>query len=147
MKKFFWISLLFIFLTPLAEAGKATPFQGWYEILSIQDRAEKKEYFLLVADTLGNIWARFGEGPLPPDLEKYRHEPSILTGFTNRGFTLLNLERSALITENFLIVSGEGEDRLELARRPDGKFDMGTRQGKRISLYLLAPPKQIPDYN
>lgn len=135
---------LSFFGTPSAWAGRAEPFKGIYDILSQQDRSTTQPIFLLDNDTLGNIWAKYAEGPLPADLEQYRNEPSIIAGFNNRDLLFFGLERGALIADGFLALQGGDGEQLELSRRPDGQYDMAVKEKGRITLYLLAAPRALP---
>jgi hypothetical protein len=135
-----------LFFSPSAQAQKADAFEGLYEIVSRTDRpvaSMSPEYFLLDADTLGNIWAKYAEGPLPADLEKYREEPSILAGFTNRPLIFLTLERTALVTPSYIALDGGQGERLELRKRPDGA-DLGVLEKNVVSIYSLNPAQPIP---
>lgn len=149
MKNIFMLISCFL-LSPIfsgaAEASKATPFKGWYEVLSRRDVAiEQKDYLLVDVDTLEVLWHRFSDSPFPPDLESYRKEPSILAAFTDRPLYFFVLERSALIGNEYLSLQGAGGDQLELRKRQDGRFDLAVRDNARISVYLLAPPKAAPE--
>lgn len=126
-----------------AWANRAEPFEGIYQIISQTDRSAAPPVFLLDADTLGNLWGRYAEGPLPADLEPYRQEPSIIAGFNNRDLIFFGLERGALIMDGFLAMDGGPGERLELRRRPDGQYDMGVSENGRVSVYLLAAPVPI----
>lgn len=133
-----------IFLSQEAFAFKSSHFKGWYEVLSRKDLSSKS-YVLVDVDTLEILWGRYGEGPLPPDLEQYRNEPSILAGFTDRTLIFFLLERGALVSETYLALQGGGGDKFELKKRPDGKFDLGVRDKGHISLYLLDSPRESPE--
>jgi hypothetical protein len=151
MKK--WIlSLIVAFTLALsisteAQANRAAPFKGIYDIISQQDRAATQPIFLVDADTLGGIWAKYADGPLPADLEQYRHEPSIIAGFNNRDTLFFGLERGALILDGFMAMEGGDGDRLELSRRSDGQYDMAVKEKGRVTLYLLAAPRALPESN
>lgn len=130
-----------------AIAQKADAFEGVYEIISRTDRPAgsfSPEYFLLDADTLGNIWARYADGPLPADLEKYRNEPSILAGFTNRPLIFLTFERSALVTPNYIALDGGDGERLELRSRGAQGADLGVLEKGVVSIYDLGPQQPLP---
>lgn len=126
-----------------AWAGRAEPFKGIYNIVWQQDRTATQPIFLLDNDTLGNIWAKYAEGPLPADLEQYRNEQSIIAGFNNRDLLFFGLERGALIADGFIALQGGDGEQLELARRPDGQYDMAVKERGRITLYLLAAPRPL----
>jgi hypothetical protein len=129
----------------LALGAKADPFKGKYQIVSEHDKsAADADYFLLDADTLGAIWAKYADTPLPPDLEKYRSEPSIIAGFTNRDLIFLTLEKGALIVNGYLSIEGGNGERLEIKKRPDGQSDMAVKEGNRVTLYVLSAPEPIP---
>lgn len=147
-----FLALALMALLPMqAFAGRAAHFKGWYEILVQGNQPLTKQYFLLDNDTLGVIWAKYAEGPLPADLEKYREEPTILAGFTNRSMIYFGLERGALIADNYLAMPGGEGEKLELRRRPDGTFDMITievrPEGTLRTLYHLAAPRETPESN
>jgi hypothetical protein len=150
MKKFFLICLLavtyFFGASYSAQAQNGDPFEGIYELLSREDRPapNSPEYFLLDADTIGNIWAKYAEGPLPADLEKYRNEPGLLAGFTNRSLLFFTLERAALITPNFIAFDGGDGEKLELRKRADGKSDLAVLEKGVISVYLLGAQQALP---
>ncbi len=135
-----------LFFSTFAQAQKADAFEGIYEIVSRTDRpagANSPEYFLLDADTLGNIWSKYAEGPLPADLEQYRNEPSILAGFTNRPLIFLTLERAALVTPTYIALDGGQGERMELRKRADGA-DLGVLEKNVVSIYSLNPAQPIP---
>ena len=152
MNKFFTViaTMMVLVSSSNAFAYKSSVFKGWYEILSQTNSAEdvnvppKKEYMLIDVDTLGNIWAKYGSGPLPKDLEQYRQEPSILAGFTNQNLLFLNLEKSALIADGYLSLAGTNGNALELQKKGNGQFDMATRDNGHVSRYLLSGPTEHP---
>ena len=145
MKKWTLLALaLSVFIPSQVWAGRAEPFKGIYDILSQHDRSATQAIFLLDNDTLGNIWAKYAEGPLPADLEQYRNEPSIIAGFNNRDLLFFGLERGALIADGFLALQGGDGEQLELNRRADGQYDMAVKEKGRITLYLLAAPRALP---
>jgi hypothetical protein len=141
------ICFLFLLLPSLqAFAFDSSHFKGWYEVLSRRDLSPStKQYLLVDVDRLEVLWARYVDAPFPPDLEQYRSEPSILAAFTERDLSFFLLERSALISNDYLAFSGANGDRFELKRRADGKFDLGVRDKDRVSIYLLAAPRQTPE--
>lgn len=150
MKKISFLFLICIciqFFSNQAHAQKADAFEGVFEIISRTDRPVSNfspEYFLLDADTLGNIWARYAEGPLPADLEKYRNEPSILAGFTNRPLIFLTLERAALVTPNYIAFEGGEGERLELRLKGAQGADLGVLEKGVVSIYSLGPQQPLP---
>lgn len=146
----FWKVFLaaFICLLPIsALAGKSAPFKGVYPIISATEKTLDAPFFLFDNDTLGVIWGKYADGPLPADLEKYREEQTILAGFSNRSLLFLALERGALVTPNYLAVEGGEGEKLEMRRRPDGKMDMATKEAGRTTIYLLDAPGPVPDSN
>ena len=148
MKKL--LASLFLTLALLLPANswalQASGFKGVYDILSQQNTTlAPLPFFLFDNDTVGNIWAKYGEGDLPADLERLRHEPAILAGFSNRSTLFFTLEKAAVIADNFISVPGGNGEQLELRRRPDGQFDMAVGENNRVSLYLLAAPRPLPD--
>jgi hypothetical protein len=146
MKKWILLALSFSVLVPSqVRAGRAAPFKGIYDILSQQDRSATQAIFLLDNDTLGSIWAKYAEGPLPADLEQYRNEQAIIAGFNNRDLLFFGLEKGALIADGFLALQGGDGERLELNRRSDGQYDMAVKEKGRITIYLLAAPRALPE--
>jgi len=134
-----------IFAPAAALANRAAPFKGLYEIQTESGRPlDHEAYFLLDAATLGEIWAKYASTPLPADLEPYRHEPSIIAGFTDRDVIFLVLERGALIGAGYLAFQNGDGEKLELRRRPDGRFDMAVSAGGPATFFLLSAPQQIP---
>lgn len=139
------LAALLIFPVLSAEASPAQKFKGYYEVLSRRDLTPLEKHYVLVdADLLENIWSRWGEGPLPADLEPYRHEPAIFAAFTDRPLYFFLLERGAIVSDNYMAFSGGATDRFELKRRSDGNFDLGVRDNGNVSLYLLSPPREAP---
>lgn len=145
MKRFSIFCLSFFFFLPLSSfANKADAFKGWYQIMS-QSQSRKpipKEYFLLDADSLQNLWHKYSSQDFPPDWNDLKEEPSILAAFTNRDFLILTLTKNALISDTFLQIAG-GDRLLEMRRRPDGTFDMATKENQSVSRYLLAVPEPV----
>jgi hypothetical protein len=125
-------------------AGRADPFRGIYDILSETNMQDGQPFFLLDADTLGALWGRYGNGPLPADLEHLRNEPSIIAGFNNRELLFFGLEKGALIGNGYIALQGGDGEQLELRHRPDGKFDMATKEKGVVTVYLLAAPRPLP---
>jgi hypothetical protein len=97
----------------------------------------RRDYMIVDVDTLGGIWEKHSNRPLPPDLEPYREEPSILVTFTDRDTQFLTFERSAMIGATFLAISGSDNDRMELSKRADGGYDLGIREKNAVTLYNL----------
>jgi hypothetical protein len=131
-------------------AQRAVAFKGWYEILRSGPTPQesllpqRKEYFLLDADTLGVIWARYARDPLPADLEHLRNEPTVIAGFTDRDTLFLTLEANALVGDNFLALSG-AEKRLELARAPGGASSDLAVSDKGLTFFKLGPARAEPE--
>jgi hypothetical protein len=136
-----------ILLPAGAFAGKAAAFKGVYPIISETEKALDAPFFLLDNDTLGVIWSKYAEGPLPADLEIYRNEQSILAGFSNRPIIFFGLERGAMVLPNYLSMEGGEGEKLEMRRRADGKMDMAVKEGRRITIYLLDTPSPVPNSN
>lgn len=127
-------------------AAGAAQFKGWYKVISRTDVSIQSDQYLMVdVDTLANIWAKYADGPLPPDLEKYREESTVLAAFTDRKLYFLGFEKAFLVGNDYIAMDGNDGDRLELKRRPDQKYDMGVRDGGKVSLYLLNTPQEEPD--
>ena len=126
-----------------AFAFQAEHFRGWYEILGSSNKLQS--FVLVDVDTLGNIWAKYSDGDLPEDLEQYREEPTIISGFTNREFVMVSFEAFAMITERYLRMSGDDGLLYELYRQDNGTYALGIRENGNVSRYLLAAPTPISD--
>lgn len=147
-KALFFIGVFFC-ATLSAFAGKADPYRGVYDILSRQDKGalevpKEAPIFLFDTDTLGKLWEKYAEKPLPPNLEQYRNEPSILAGFSDRNTIFLALEKSIFFGNGYISIPGGDNDRLEMRRRPNGQFDMAVQEHNVVSIYVLAAPRAIP---
>lgn len=142
-----WSVLLLVclFVMPSASwAGRAAHFRGVYEILSRVDSAMAPPFFLLDNDTLGVIWSKYANGPLPADLEKYRNEQAIIAGFSDRDLLFFGLEQGALIGPEYMAMRGGEGEQLELRTLPDGTYEMAAVEKGRISRYKLAAPRALP---
>lgn len=138
-----------LFFSNFANAYKADPFKGWYKVLSktnseVSIRADDPQYMLIDVDTLGGIWAKYADGPLPPDLEPYREEPTILAAFTDRETVFLTFEKNAMIANGYLAIQGSGTNMMELGLRGDNNYNLGVRDNDVVSRYLLAAPTPRP---
>jgi hypothetical protein len=136
-----------ILLPAGAFAGKAAAFKGVYPIISRTEQTLDRPYFLLENDTLGVIWGKYSEDPLPANLEVYRNELAILAKFSNRSILFFGLERGAMVLPNYLSMEGGEGEKLEMRRRADGKMDMAVKEGRRITIYLLDTPSPVPNSN
>lgn len=141
-----YTALLFMMISISAHAFKASPFKGLYEVLSEKSSAQKhamdKKYVVIDVDTLEGIWAKYADGPLPSDLEKYKDEPSILVGFTFRNTIFLSLERGAMIGDGYLSLRTD-EDVMELVRSPSG-YRLAVSEKGQLSVYELSTPGALP---
>jgi len=127
-----------------AKAGRADAFEGIYEILERRDLAAKTNpLFLLDADTLGNIWTKYANGKLPADLEKYRNEPSIIAGFSDRETLFLTFEKNAFIANGYIALPGADGNKLELRRAAGGQSDMAVEEAGKVTIYKLGPPQPL----
>lgn len=140
--KLFICALAIAIIPAAGEASEASRFVGWYHILA--PAQPKKEYLLIDTGTLLEIWNKYASSPLPEDLQKYKDEPTILAGFTNRDFLILCFEQTAVVADRYLSVGGGQGDQLDLYRRDDGSFDMATKQNGNVDRYLLASPAPNP---
>lgn len=143
--KFFLLPFVLFTLafTNIAHAHRADPFKGWYKVLT-KTNAEDSQYVFVDVDTLGGIWQKYGEGPMPPSWEPHKDEPSILVAFTDRDTIFLALEKNSVIANGYLALQGAGTDILELGKRPDNNYNMGVKDNEVVSRYLLAPPTTSP---
>ncbi len=124
-----------------AFAFQADHFKGAYEVISEANpfsEAEKK-YVICDVDTVANIWAKYAEGDLPPDLHPIKDKASILLGFTFRSGIFFNLEANALIGADMLAMPGAKTDRLQLKRRADNTFELAVRINDVVNFYNLGP--------
>lgn len=142
-----------LFMSSLdAFAYRADRFKGWYPILSRTDKANEpadprqKEYMLLDVDTLENIWTKYGDGKLPPDLVPIRGEPSIIVGFTNRKTLFLTLEKNVMQNDTYLAIRSSNGNTFEISLRADGNADMAVRDNNQVSIYLLGPHAPSPSF-
>lgn len=127
-----------------AKANRADAFEGIYEILERRDLATKANpLFLLDADTLGNIWTKYANGKLPADLEKYRNEPSVIAGFSDRDTLFLTLEKNAFIANGYIALPGSDGNKLELRRAAGGQSDMAVEEAGKVTIYKLGPPQPL----
>src|SRR3989338_4633902 len=126
-----------------AVAGGATQFVGIYNIVSPPPSGEP-EYLVVDNGTLQEIWDKYADSPLPGDLVQYKDEMTILAGFTDRDFLILAFEALSTITDRYLKILGGDDDLLELLRRPEGRYDLGTRAAGQVQIYLLDPPMPLP---
>ena len=151
MLRYFFSAIFFFCIIFNPSSVRATPadaLEGWYEILSeSQVSGEPQElvrkYFLLEADTLEKIWAKYADGPLPENLVQYKNEPSILAAFTHRDTLFLTFESSALIGDGYIRIAGSNNTLLEMRRRGDGSSDLAVQENQRVSRYLLARPDPL----
>lgn len=125
-------------------AGNASQFVGWYKVLSSTYTTPKTEFMLVDNDTLGVLWERYVESSLPDNLQQYKDQLTILTGFIQRDFIVICFEATSIITPRYLKVIRGESDVLELYQRDDGNYDMATREDGKIDRYLLAPPVPRP---
>jgi len=143
--------LAFLALAILVPAGafarNAAAFKGVYPIISRTEQALDRPYFLLENETLGVIWSKYSEDPLPANLEVYRNEPAIFAKFSNRPIIFFGLERGAMVLPNYLSMGGGEGEKLEMRRRADGKMDMAVKEGRRTTIYLLDAPSPVPNSN
>ncbi len=154
MQNFFltrFLAIIFLSLVCFAQAqaGQADAFRGKYEILSESLQVDSngkpipKPLFIVDTDTLEKIWIKYTQSDLPPDLVKYKDEPSIIAGFTARDLTILSLEKTALISPNFMRLQGNGDILMEIQKRADARTDLAVQENSRVSKYLLAAPTPV----
>lgn len=136
---FFAVLCCSVFAGAEASAASARHFVGAYRILT-PPPADGDQYLVVDNGTLLEIWTKYADSPLPPDLQQYKDEPTILAGFTNREFLILAFEAFSTILDRYLRIASGDSDLLELYRRDDGQFDSGTRWDGKVDRYLLAPP-------
>lgn len=146
-----WIALsLALWLIPVCPAG-ASPVQGfvgWYHLLAERNarspQTQELGYLLIDYGTLADIWAKYADSPLPANLEQYRNEATILSGFTHRDFLMLSFEALSTVTERYLRVNSGNDMLLEIYRLDDGSYFVGTRDGLVENRYLASPPTEEP---
>jgi hypothetical protein len=143
MKQFLFFLFTLIFVAPQAHAGKVAPFKGLYEVLGEQGRADQK-FVVCDVDTVGNIWAKYGDGELPPGMVPIKDEPSVLVGFTFRAGTFFVLESNAMVTGDLLALPGPDNNLLNLKRKPDGTYELGVRIDNVVTFYNLGPQQALP---
>jgi hypothetical protein len=136
-------------LAPQARAGKAEQFKGVYPILSESpnppglDNPPQPKVMVCDNDTVGNIWARWADGPLPQDLVPLKDHQSILVGFNFRDTLLFTLEENALVGPDFMQVPGTNGKEMEIRRRPDGNYDVAV-QDNGLIYYVVGPHQPLP---
>lgn len=135
------LALSFLFQSIPAQAHQADHFKGAYEVLSqiSSDGLEDKKYVICDVDTVAGIWAKYGNGELPTDLQPIKDQSSILVGFTFRNGIFFNLESNSFIGPNILAVAGPKTDRLQITRRADGTHELGVRIEEVLNFYNLGP--------
>ena len=137
-----------LFFTGEAFAFRASAFRGAYEVFQEQnlnkfEEPAPKKYVIVDVDTVAAIWARYGEGPLPPSLTPIAAEPSVLLGFTFRDGIIFNLEAKAIVMENLLAMPAGENDLMNLKRQPDGRFQLGVRIKGQTKMYQLGPREDL----
>lgn len=117
-------------------AAQFAHLNGWYEILS--PSSDPKEYFLFDNDTVGNIWERRADGPLPADLESVRNEPAVLVHFTSTKFLIFTLEGYGLETPGYFGLTDGGNMKFELRNQGNGTFNAVTLDRSGINRFVLG---------
>jgi hypothetical protein len=151
MKRIFTLlsTLAFFAWVPTASAFKADHFKGIYPVISEHSakpaglEPEPQKVMVCDNDTVGNIWAHWGEGELPADLVPLKDHPALLLGFTFRDSLFFTLEENALIGPEHMAVPGANGKQLEIRRRPDGHFDVAVKDGA-VTFYEMGPKQPLP---
>ncbi len=146
LKFYVWAILYCAVWGASAYATPAQSFRGMYPLMEAdgQPVTPDSEYLIVDADILEIIWRKYAGGDLPPNLEQYRNEPSIIAGFTDREFVILSFEAFSMVTENYLRMTSGDEMRFEFFRQPDGTYLVGTIKEGSNNRYLTGSPLDLP---